>query len=493
LSADPSWVDLASRALGGSVLLANDETFAAKENLVKPAPPTFTPHMMGPRGQIYDGWETRRRRSPGEDWVIVRLGIPGIVRRVVVDTAFFRGNYPTSCELEACWHDGWPAAADVAAHSDWTHLTLRQDLAGDTANVIEVATPVLASHVRLTIHPDGGVARLRVLGEVVPDPRRWAGVSVDLAAAENGGVVLGCSDRFYSPPEHAIAPGNAVSMGDGWETRRRRDGGTDAILLGLAAPGRIRQAVVDTTHFVGNAPAAVALTALGPDGQWHPLLPRTAVQPDTRHWFGPDAGLDGDLIVSQVRLELIPDGGLARIRLWGDPTVDALADTGLRWWNELPGAAAEAQIAGCCAARSWAQALAQGRPYQSLDTLVAASEAIVAGLTWPDVLTALAAHPRIGERPAGKSAEAIASRREQAGVDATLSDALAEGNRAYEERFGHVYLVRAAGRSGEELLALLRARLDNDEATEHAAIRQELAEITGLRLRRLWAGAGGAG
>ncbi len=105
---EPHWVDLASRAMGGSVLLANDETFAEKENLVKVAPATFTPHTMGPRGQVYDGWETRRRRSPGADWVIVRLGVPGLVRRVVVDTAFFRGNFPTSCELEACWLDGWP-------------------------------------------------------------------------------------------------------------------------------------------------------------------------------------------------------------------------------------------------------------------------------------------------------------------------------------------------------------------------------------------------
>jgi allantoicase len=486
---EPHWVDLASRAMGGSVLLANDETFAEKENLVKVAPATFTPHTMGPRGQVYDGWETRRRRSPGADWVIVRLGVPGLVRRIVVDTAFFRGNYPTSCELEACWLDGYPSAADIAAHADWTYLTPRQPLAGDTANIIDVATAVLASHVRLTIHPDGGVARLRVLGEVVPDPRRWAGLSVDLAAAENGGIVLDCSDRFFSPPEHAISPGNAVSMGDGWETRRRRDGGVDWILLGLGAPGTVRQVVIDTTHFMGNAPAAVALGGRDPDGSWQPLLPRTAVQPDTRHWFGPDAGLNTDLIVDQVRLELVPDGGLARIRLWGSPGTDALCVTGLRWWNELPHRDAVAQVEACCASRTWAEALAAGRPYPSVDALAAASETIVTGLDWPEVLSALAAHPRIGERPTARGADAAASRREQAGVgdDAALSLRLAEGNRAYEERFGHVYLVRASGRSGDELLGLLRARLDHEEATEQDIVRRELAEITSLRLWRLWA------
>jgi allantoicase len=436
-----TWVDLASRELGASVQLANDETFAAKENLITAAPPTFTPHTMGLRGQVYDGWETRRRRSPGEDWVIVRLGVPGLVHRVVVDTAFFRGNFPTACEVESCWLDGYPSAADVAAHPHWTSLTGRQELAGDTANALDVTTPVLASHLRLTIHPDGGVARLRALGEVVPDPRRWAGLSVDLAATENGGVVLDCSDRFYSPPENAIAPGNAVTMGGGWETKRRRDGGSDWILLGLAAAGRIRQVVVDTTHFVGNAPGAVALTALGPDGDWHPLLPRTALQPDTRHWFGLDAGLDQDLGAGQVRLELIPDGGLARIRLWGDPTAEALDAVSLRWWNALP---------------------------------------------WPDVLVALAAHPRIGEQAEG--AAAATSSREQAGVgeDADIRAALAAGNVEYERRFGHIYLVRASGRDGAELLALLQARLGNTPDVEEAIVRRELAEITALRVRRQW-------
>lgn len=483
---EDTWVDLASRALGASVLLANDETFAEKENLITAAPPTFTPHTMGLRGQIYDGWETRRRRSPGEDWVIVRLGVPGLVRRVVVDTAFFRGNFPTSCEVHACWLDGWPPAADVADHPHWTPLTGRQDLAGDTANVLDVPNPVLATHLRLTIHPDGGVARLRALGEVVPDPRRWAGLSVDFAAVENGGVVLDCSDRFYSPPENAIAPGNAVTMGDGWETKRRRDGGRDWIHLGLAAAGRIRQVVIDTTHFVGNSPGAVALTARGPDGEWHPLLPRTPLQPDTRHWFGADAGLDTDLIAGQVRLELIPDGGLSRIRLWGDPAAEAMAVVGLRWWNLLPATDAAAAVRSYCSSPAWAAALTAGRPHADPDALVAASDALVAGLAWDEVLVALAAHPRIGERAEG--AEAATSQREQAGVgaDTELRAALAAGNLEYEGRFGHVYLVRAAGRDGAELLALLRARLGNSPETERAIVRRELAEITALRLRRLW-------
>jgi allantoicase len=469
--------------MGGSVLLANDETFAEKENLITAAAPTFTPHTMGPRGQVYDGWETRRRRSPGEDWVILRLGVPGLVHRVVVDTAFFTGNFPTSCEVHACWLDGWPAAEDVRT-ADWIPLTGRQELAGHTANVLTVEAPTLATHLRLTIHPDGGVARLRAWGEVVADPRRWAGLSVDLAASEHGGVVLDCSDRFYSPPQNAIAPGNAARMDHGWETKRRRDGGNDWILLRPAAPGRVKQVVVDTTHFVGNAPGEVALSAVDPDGHWRTLLPRTALTPDTRHWFTPDAGLDSDLIVHQVRLDLIPDGGLARIRLWGDPTAAGAETVALRWWNLLPIQAAAAMVASCCASPDWAAALAAGRPYTAFDALVSASDALLHGLADDQLAAALAGHPRIGERT-----DSAASRREQAGVGDDLRDALAEGNRAYEQRFGHVYLVRAAGRSGPELLALLQERLRHTPEQEQPIVRRELAEITALRLRRLWVSA----
>jgi allantoicase len=485
---DPAWVDLASRALGGSVLLANDETFAEKENLIIAAAPTFNPHTMGLRGQVYDGWETRRRRSAGEDWVILRLGVPGIVHRLVVDTAFFTGNFPTACEVHGCWLGGWPSADQVAAHPDWTPLTGRQELSGNSANVMSLAAQSLVSHLRLTIHPDGGVARLRAWGEVVADPRRWVGLTVDLAASENGGVVLDCSDRFYSPPQNAIAPGNAARMDHGWETRRRRDGGHDWILLRAAAPGRVRQVVVDTTHFVGNAPGAVAISALDTAGEWRPLLPQVSLTPDTRHWFGVEAGLDVDLIVRQVRVDLFPDGGLARIKLWGDPTAESAAAVGVRWWNLLPAAAASAAVRSCCASPGWAAALTAGRPYIDLDTIAAASDALLHRLDPAELVAALAAHPRIGERPRGAGAQAAASRREQTGVgeDPELRAALEAGNREYEQRFGHVYLVRATGRSGPELLALLRERLTHNAVEEGPVVRRELAAITALRLRRLW-------
>lgn len=311
---DFTWLpDLASRAVGGAVVWANDETFAEKENLISPGPSTYQPASFGHKGQVYDGWETRRRRVPGYDTAIVRLGIPGVVRGVVVDTAWFKGNYPPEVSLDGIAVDGYPTADELAADPGWQPLVERSRVYGDTRNNFEVDSPDRWTHVRLNIFPDGGVARLRVHGEGRPDPRFLGIGPLDLAALENGGLVLDCSNRFYSSPQNLISPGLAQVMGDGWETARRRDDANDWVRIRLAGPGRVRLAEIDTSYFVGNSPGAAALTGISDDGRQVPLLPRTALLPDTRHRFP----IEADDVVSEVRLDIYPDGGLARLRLFG--------------------------------------------------------------------------------------------------------------------------------------------------------------------------------
>jgi allantoicase len=330
--------DLASRLLGGGVVDANDEFFAARDNLVTDAPPTFAARTFGPKGQVYDGWETRRRREPGHDWAVVRLGAPGIIRGVVVDTAFFTGNYPPYASVEACGVEGHPSPAELR-DADWVTIVSRSRLHGDTRNAFPVTDPHRFTHVRLSIYPDGGVARLRVHGEVVPDPRLLPDGLADLAALEHGARVVGCSDMFYGSPHQLIAPGLAGVMGEGWETARRRDDGNDWVRVRLAAPGRVRLAELDTSHFKGNAPAAARLCGIDardadvddPDA-WFDLLPRTRLQPDTRHRF-PIAEAP---TATDVRLDVFPDGGMARLRLYGQIDPDGFADLRRRWWESLP-------------------------------------------------------------------------------------------------------------------------------------------------------------
>ncbi len=331
--------DLAARPLGGSVVAASDEFFAEKENLIKPEPPTYTPQTFNHRGQVYDGWETRRRRDGGtRDWAIVRLGVPGIVRAVVVDTAFFVGNYAPAASVEATAVAGYPSPAELA-DVEWTPLVPRSPLRGDSEAAFAVSVAQRFTHVRLSIYPDGGVSRFRVYGEPVPDPRDLAGMPCDLAALENGGAVTGCSDDFYAKAYHLLYPGLARTAGEGWETSRRRGGGHDWVTVRLAAAAVPRVVEVDTSNFRGNAPERIAVFGTlpasgepGPDADWQPLLPQTRVQPDTRHRFP----LPNPETVSHLRVEIHPDGGMARFRAYGQLAPQGLDALTARWFNSLP-------------------------------------------------------------------------------------------------------------------------------------------------------------
>ncbi|MFW6083795.1 MAG: allantoicase [Gemmatimonadota bacterium] len=316
-------IDLAAERIGGRAVDANDEFFAPKENLLKASEPVFEPDRYTDRGKWMDGWETRRRRSPGHDWCVVELGVPGRIRRVIVDTRHFRGNHPEACSLDA---------SPRREGDEWRELLSRVALRGDAPNEFPIDADAVFARVRLNIHPDGGVARLRVLGE--PRGRPSAGASghdegrVDLASALLGGAPVACSDRFFSDPRNLLLPGPPLNMGDGWETRRRRGPGHDWVVIRLGAPGIIEEVEVDTTHFKGNYPAACSLEGCSPppaeiegpvdwDARpWRELVRKSELGPDARHVFRPE--VEG-VAVSHVRFNIYPDGGVARLRLRGRP------------------------------------------------------------------------------------------------------------------------------------------------------------------------------
>ena len=320
--------DVASRALGGAVLYANDEFFADAHNLIEPGPAGHDPAAFGIRGKLYDGWETRRRREPGEDFVVVRLAAPAVLRGVNIDTTHFRGNYPAGAAVDGVTLLGYPALGEVLA-AGWAPLAEAAELGGNRANLVPVtAADRMVTHVRLRIQPDGGVARLRVFGEIVPDPRRLGG-RVDLAAALAGGQATACSNMFYAAPANALAPGRAQVMSDGWETERRRDDGNDWLVVRLAAPGRLHHAIIDTSRFVGNAPGAARLSDPASGAE---LLPRTRLLPDTEHRFR----IRQASPVREVRLDIYPDGGISRLRLVGEVPAAARAPVAERWLSLLP-------------------------------------------------------------------------------------------------------------------------------------------------------------
>jgi allantoicase len=328
-----SFPDLAARPAGGAVLWANDDLFAEKENLIKPAPAEFRPATFGHKGQVYDGWETRRRRdttADSHDSAIIRLGVPGVVRGVVVDTAWFTGNYPPEISVEAAFVAGYPSVEELADTVVWTTIVERTAVNGDTRNPFQVDSTRRFSHVRLSIYPDGGVARFRVHGEGLLDPDFAEGMTLDLAAMENGGRITACSNMFYSSPNNLLLPGNAKTMGDGWETSRRRDTGNDWVQVQLAGHGLLNAVELDTSYFVGNAPGAARLRGrdeTDSTGDWFDLLPMTDLRPDTRHRFR----VRDERPMTQARLDVYPDGGMARVRLFGELTAQGLRDIRESW------------------------------------------------------------------------------------------------------------------------------------------------------------------
>jgi allantoicase len=358
--------DLASRWLGASVVAASDESFGEKENLLNPAAPAFEPGRYGNHGEIVDGWETRRRRTPGRDWVIIRLGAPGVITSVDVDTSFFTGNFPEAVSIEACGCEGYPSPDELVGPTTcWEQIVSPSALAGGSHNVFQVTSSRRFTHIRLGAYPDGGIARLRIFGQVVCDPRGLDELTIDLASQAYGGAVVASSDDFYTSASHLNRPDDARTMGEGWETRRRRGGGYDYVAFRLAFPGIVRRIVIDTTHFKYNASGEVALygTSLYPipppdSSAWLPLLGRTRLQPDTRHEF---ASLC-EQPVGAARLDAFPDGGLSRVRLIGSMDPGARKAAGYRWFNSLPAAQAVHCLTAAGMAPDLAGELAGRRP-----------------------------------------------------------------------------------------------------------------------------------
>jgi allantoicase len=324
--------NLASARVGGRALAASDDFFAPKANLVKPEPAVFVPGKFTSRGKWMDGWESRRRRTPGHDWCVIALGMRGTIRGVDVDTSHFTGNFPSHCSIEAIDAVKPPSRSlSAAAGAPWVMLLPKSPLLGNRSNLFTIEDARPWTHVRLNIYPDGGVARMRVYGDVAV---RWDALArsrrvVDLASIRNGGLVIGASDMHFGARDNMIMPGRAANMGDGWETRRRRGPGHDWAIVRLGTAGVPTRIEIDTNHFKGNYPESAslegclapgaAMDALGA-AEWRELLPRVPLAAHRRHYFSRELRTAGP--VSHVRLNIFPDGGISRLRVHGIVATD---------------------------------------------------------------------------------------------------------------------------------------------------------------------------
>jgi allantoicase len=318
------WVNLADPRLGAKAILTTDEFFAPAERMLNPQPAVFIPGKYDDNGKWMDGWESRRKRVEGYDYCIVRLAQPGIVKGVDIDTSHFTGNYPPAASIDGCLVDGDPGDG-----TPWTEVVPAASLQGNSHHLLAVDDDRAWSHVRLNIYPDGGVARLRVYGRVRPD---WTKIGrsavLDLAAVENGGRAVACSDQHYGTPLNLLFPGCGATIGDGWETRRRREPGNEWAIIALGHAGRIKRIEVDTARYKGNYPDRCSVLAANVRGGtdqslvtqsmfWRTLLPEQTLAMDKQHVFTAEVADLGP--VTHVRFNIIPDGGVMRLRLFGTP------------------------------------------------------------------------------------------------------------------------------------------------------------------------------
>ena len=316
-----AWVRLEQPRLGSRVVYASDEFFAAKERLIEPHDPVFIADKFDDHGKWMDGWESRRKRSEGYDHCIIRLGIPGVIHGVDIDTSFFTGNFPPSASIDVCISTA--TIPDDA--TQWQELLPAVELQGEAHHLLAIDNDNAFTHLRLNIFPDGGVARIRIYGEVCPDwDKADSQEVIDLFAIEHGGRAILCSDQHYGTKHNLNFAGRGVNMGDGWETARRRTPGNDWVVLRLGHPGHIDKVEIDTAHFKGNYPDRAEMRATlvsdesdleASSARWPVLLPESKLDMDMQHYFTDTLQDVG--VVSHVRLNIFPDGGISRVRLFG--------------------------------------------------------------------------------------------------------------------------------------------------------------------------------
>ncbi len=318
--------DLAAERLGGKVLYATDDFFAEKENLIKKGRGIFIIDAYTDRGKWMDGWESRRKRTPGHDWAIVQLATPGKIAGFNIDTNFFLGNHPPHASVEAIYLEDASAITDWEI-LPWEEILEKSHLDAGSQNFYECKSEKLFTHLRLHIYPDGGVARFRVYGTVF---KNWDAIAtneiIELVAAINGGQAVACNDMFFSAMSNLIMPGRGINMGDGWETKRNRTpNNRDWVILQLATIGTINKILVDTCHFKGNYPDRCSIEGciiedgsnpLAESIQWTTLLPEQKLSADTEHEF--EKEIINKSPFSHIRLNIFPDGGISRLRLWGN-------------------------------------------------------------------------------------------------------------------------------------------------------------------------------
>ncbi len=472
-------INLASERLGTKVLYANDDFFAPKENLIKTEPAVFIADRYTDRGKWMDGWESRRKRGPGHDFCVIRLGVPGYVHRVDIDTSHFLGNHPPFASLEGAVCEGDP---DEITH--WTPILPKVSLERGSHNVFPTDAELWWTHIRLNIYPDGGVARLRVYGKAHMD---WLAYGADPMADRNilamkfGAEIIAVNEQFFSPAENLMMPGRGAGMHDGWETRRRREPGFDWVIMKLPRPAQVTDVICDTAHFKGNYPDGFSLEIssvpfsdwAAANNSWQSLLPRLKLSADQEHHYARE--VIPHKAFSYLRLSMYPDGGISRLRLLGtyEPP-------------ETLNSCDEKELIAKFTALSYspelAHQLATRRPFANIFDLLAKLSLVWQSLSIETKNRALRGHPQLGDKDALARRFSMNEQKEIASADTAMLSELWQLNQDYLKKFGHIFIMCARGQPIDAMILAVRQRINNSPAEEQTLAHAEHAKIMKLRI-----------
>ena len=477
-------MNLGSEELRALVLQASSEASIVQQRLTKDEEPGAVTFEAS--SSLVDGWQTRRRQGRGHDWVVLRLGVPGIVDECLIDTTGFEHTCPSEISIEGC----------VAPHNtrcddlqNWTELVARANVVGGKKNSYSVDSRERFTHIRLNIFPDGGVARLRVFGVPIPawmGPGKNEGRDIDLVARSQGGSVFFLSEGSLEARQDLIMPG----LRGGWRTRRRRELGSEWVVLRLVGPSNISALTLDTAGLGADCPDKAwveASTVSDPgDEDWFELLPPQLVLTDTEHTFQEELRPNSELL--WLRLHVAPDGGMTRLRAWGSLTESGLTQARLAFLNSASKSLLATLFKQVCHSDRWSEAMSRSRPFLDLNDLLSKGEAAWAKCEEEDWKQALDGHPRIGDKAKGNSLAAKWSKGEQSKAqktDESVLERLREAQDQYFEKFGFIFLICASGLGSQEILAATEQRLENSPDHELKLVAREQAKITQLRLEKL--------
>jgi allantoicase len=314
-------IDLAQPRLGTKVLFKTDDFFASANRIISPMDPIFKTGVFDTHGKWMDGWESRRKRTEGHDYIILKLGKPGKIKKVDVDTSHFNGNQPAMVSIE-----GANSSSHKINHLKWQTLLSKKKTKANSHHYFTVNSKKVFTHIKFNIFPDGGVARLKLYGSIAKS-EKLKNKKLNLASLLDGASVIACNNEHFGKAENILAPGKAKNMGDGWETRRRRGKGFDWLILNSLNGKEINKIEISTHHFKGNFPSYCSLQAaflptsknskqiVNSSLKWKYLLKDAKLSANKTHIFKNNL-MKKDKI-NFIKINIFPDGGISRFRIYG--------------------------------------------------------------------------------------------------------------------------------------------------------------------------------